>query len=249
MKIKERYNELKSSSTLNSINTVTTRNVIKIEASTEEYGYIYSVLQVNKTIYAIIVDAKSPNFDFTCTNGLDGARFFNCEGDFSSKSPYELLIPISNIDLSIHVLDPRTLIGGKVLVSILNGDAVKAEYIGEIDNTGETPLKIPRTLFKSLRNYIGAYTRLDDESPEVEQARELLGLDHELAKKLYETDIKDWNGVVVRYENEAVYTNDVMQPKDGEVIITPIGDVAKHIQEKGMKTKNCHLPVKIFSAR
>jgi len=243
------HEEFKERSGLNKFNVDITKGVIQNYASVESIGYIHSILQVDKHVYAIIMRADSPDFDISCADGLDGASFFNCVGDFHSKSPYELLIPITNIDLSIDIIDPRTLIGGSVLVSELFGEAVKAEYIGELERTDQLPIKISKKVFNSIRNYVGAYTRLDSDEKSVQDVLNRFGIDQELSKKLYETDIHDWAGNVIRFENEAVYTNDVMQPKDGEIIIKPIEDLQRHIHEKGMKTKNCHLPVKIFSAR
>lgn len=244
-----RHEQFKERSGLNHFNLHTTRNVIKMEASRESMGLIHSIFETERHVWAIIMRADSPTFELNCSDGLDGVSFFNCDGDYNSKSPYELLIPISNIDLSIQVLDLRKLIGGSVMVSELYGKAVKAEYVGELTRPDETPLKFSRKIFDSVRNYIGAYTRLDDEQPSVVEVLDRFGIDRELSKKLYETSIEDWGGNVIRIENEAVFTNDVMQPKEGELIIKAHPELHKYLKERGMKTKLCHLPVKIFSAR
>lgn len=244
-----RQDEFREKSGLNNLNSLTAKNAIAIQASTEEIGIIYSVLQVDKTVYAIAIKGDTANYDISCSNGFDGIEIFGCYGNIHAFSPHELYFPISNIDLSILTIDPRTLIGGRVMVSLLDGYPVKMEYVGQVDGLDDTPLYLARNVFRSLRNYVGAYKRLDSDDADVKAARDKFGIDKEVAKKLYSLDIHDLKGNVLRFEGDAVYTNDVLQPKEGEIIVKPIENLTRLVNEKAMKTKRCHLPVKIFSAR
>lgn len=225
----------------------TTRS--KMRTSMESIGIIDSILTVDSVLYAIVYRAEPViqfNKDHAVTEQIK--EYYNCRGDIDAYSVYELLMPITNIDLKREVLDPRSLIGSKVMVSELNGLAVKAEVITDLEELNESPLKIPRTLLSSIRNYIGAYTRIDSEEDRVTSLLDRLGLS-DTAKKLYDKSATDFSGKVWSYENNAVYGRDTAALKEGEDSLKPIDGFARHVTNESMKTKNCHLPVKLFSAR
>lgn len=221
---------------------------MKMNTSSESLGIIASVLTVNKTVYAICY-RQTPVTKALKEHPEGGVKeYYNCTGDVFKMSPYELLMPIKNLDLSRDIIDPRTLIGQKVLVSEINGQALKAEYINELDELNESPLKISRALLRTIRNYVGGYTTLDSKEERVQKIMAQFGLT-DVAEKLHEHPLSDWLGQSVSFKDEGKYTNDVAKPKDGEVVFEAPEGVARHLNRTSMKTKNCHLPVKLFSAR
>ena len=225
----------------------TTRS--KMRTSMESVGIIDSILTVDSVLYVIAYRAESiTQFNKDHEHIEPIKEYYNCQGDINAYSVYELLMPITNIDLKREVLDPRTLIGSKVMVSEINGLAVKAELITNIDEFNESPLKIPRALLSSIRNYIGAYTRMDSDEDRVTSLVDKLGLT-DTTKKLYDKSANDFSGKVWSYDNNAVYGRDTAKLKDGEDSLKPIEGFARHVTNESMKTKNCHLPVKLFSAR
>ena len=110
----------------------TTRS--KMRTSMESVGIIDSILTVDSVLYVIAYRAEPiTQFSKDHENVEVIKEYYNCQGDINAYSVYELLMPITNIDLKREVLDPRTLIGSKVMVSEINGLAVKAELITNID--------------------------------------------------------------------------------------------------------------------
>ncbi len=222
----------------------------KLNVPIESIGVITSTLTRKSILYAIIKRTK--NITDYGRDGHDISEYYNCKGDVNAHSPFELLIPITNIDLKRDVVDPLTLIGGKVLVTEIDRYAMKAEYIGELTELNESPLRIPRTILKSMRNYIGGFVPLDSSEQVVRERIEGFGYPLETLKKMYKYSVSDWDGKSIRFEKDAVNYRDIKEAVEGEVIVPAadsIEELLRELDNNDMKTKKCHLPVKIFSAR
>lgn len=220
----------------------------KMKTSMESLGIVDSVLVVNKTIYVIAhrVEPLSKNIK---DHAGEAVEYYNCNGDVNAFSPFELLMPIINIDLSRDTLDPRVLIGGSVLVSEINGQAIKAEYVGELEELNESPLAVPRAVFSSIRNYIGAYTTLNSKDERVQSIVNQFGVG-DVVNDIYQTSAMDWIGNVVSFEKDGDYTKDSHGTKqEGRLTIKPVENLTRHLNGEDMKTKLCHNPVKLFTAR
>lgn len=220
----------------------------KMKTSMESLGIVDSVLVVNKTVYVIAhrVKALSKNMQLHANEAVE---YYNCQGDVTVHSPFELLMPLINIDLSRDPIDPRVLVGGSILVSEVNGQAIKAEYVGELSELNESPIAVPRAVFQSIRNYLGSYTALNDKDERVQSIVNQFGLSG-VVDDIYKSSAMDWIGSVVSFENDGDYTKDSHSTKqDGRLTIKPIDSLVRHANGEDMKTKLCHLPVKLFSAR
>lgn len=222
----------------------TTRS--KMKTSLESLGVIESILVVNKTVYVIASRVRQLSQDKRDHNIVE---YFNCAGDLENYSPFELLMPITNIDLSRDVLDPRILIKGKVLVSEINGQAAKCEFVGELEELNESPLAVPRALLQSFRNFLGAGESFYSKEERVTDLIQQFGLS-DIVDDLYEHKASDWAGNVITYNSEGDYTMDSTGRKQsGRVTIKPMENLTRHLTGTTMKSKMCHLPVKLFSAR
>lgn len=222
----------------------------KLNVSIESIGIIKTTLTRKGVLYAIVKRTK--NITDYGKEGHDINEYYNCKGELSAHSPFELLIPITNIDLKKDIIDPLTLVGGKVLVTEIDRYAMKAEYIGELTELNESPLRIPRTILKSMRNYVGGFVPLDSSEQVVRERIEGFGYPLETLKKMYKYSVSDWEGKSVRFEKDAVSYRDVKEAVEGEVVVPAedsIEELLRELDNSDMKTKKCHLPVKIFSAR
>lgn len=243
--IKDSFNEL---STYNG-NKSTIHNRLVLERSVQSVGIVDSVMTTDSIVYAIIRRCGSDpdNFDLSTPDG-----YYNCNGDVTCYSPFELMIPLININLSVVPLNPQQLVGGKVLVSEIDGIAMKAEYIGILNEVNESPVNIPRTVLTSIRNYIGGYVKLDSDDLQIRNAVDSFGIPQDTLKKLNSYSVSDWSGNVVRFDTDAVMYRDVKQQDQGELVLKDndsLSQLIRHINQKDMKTKRCHLPTTLFSAR
>jgi hypothetical protein len=107
---------------------------------------------------------------------------------------------------------------------------------------------VPRALLASVRNYVGSYVQLNDSNPKIADVITQMGLG-DVVDDLYKTKLSEWSGKAVSIEGDGLYTNDTNKTKDGEVKIQAIDGLMRHLNGLQMKSKNCHLPVKLFSAR
>lgn len=222
----------------------------KMNVPVESIGVIVSTSSRDGVLYAIIKRTKNKS-EYGREHPGEIFEYYNCDGDVNAHSPYELSIPITNVDLKRDIVDPLTFIGGKVLVTEINRYAMKAEYIGGLVELNESILNIPRTLFKSMRNYVGSFVSLNSTEDVVRERLEGFGYPKETYDKMYKYSVQDWIGKSVRFEGDAVYFRDTKKAVEGELII-PASDTLEEtraLDREDMKTKNCHLPVKIFSAR
>ena len=56
-------------------------------------------------------------------------------------------------------------------------------------------------------------------------------------------------GEVFIIQGQGVYSQDTSEPPEGVTVIKSTSDFSRHLEDNPMKSKKCHLPVKIFSAR
>lgn len=222
----------------------------KMNVPVESIGVIAATASRYGVLYAIIRRTKNKS-DYGKEHKSEVVEYYNCGGDLSAHNPYELSIPITNINLKKDIIDPLTLVGEKVLVTEINRYAMKAEYIGGLVELNESILNIPRVILKSMRNYVGSFVTLDSTEDVVRERLEGFGYPTETFKKMHKYTVQDWLGKSVRFEGDAVYFRDTKQAVEGELVI-PASDTleeTRDLDKEDMKTKKCHLAVKIFSAR
>lgn len=220
---------------------------IQFKQSREEMGIIEAVLVVDSALYAII---RKVTKEWDVTNHAYYPLFNNyLEAQEDVLAPVELLIPIVNVDLSITNADPKTLIGKYVSVSVISGNrAVKAEYMGSIDDPERGPLKVIQGILYNARMLAGATAKLTEEDSKAREYLAKVENINETNLALLSAQLKDWQGKVVRLKGDATYHNDTDATQEFEITVEA-EDFFKQANETKMKTKNCHLPITIFSAR
>lgn len=217
----------------------------KIQKSSEEEGIIESVLVVNRVVYAVV----RRSVDSYNETGHSSKGLFNNVRNIpeDNLSLFELLIPIYNIDLATSLIKPDELLGKYVMVSVLNKKAIKAEYIGELENFKQSPLKLLSAAITNARSLAGAGERLDKNTASRKFLQEKFNLtDDQLT--LFEIPLKDVFGKTITIKDDAVYHKDTSKTTDKEVVIES-HNLIRGTNQKSMKSRNCHLPVSIFSAR
>lgn len=220
---------------------------IQMAKTSSQHGIIESVLVVNNTVYAIIRKTRV-EFDEV---SHDYYPLFNnyLKSPEDSLTPTELLIPLINIDMSNNTLDPKDLIGRYAVVEVTDGNrAIKAEYVGSVGDPSQGPLKISQTVLYNARLLAGATARLataDSESRKY--LAEVAKLEDE-ALELLDQKLSEWKGKVVTVEGDANYHKTTDATQEFELKIKS-EDFLKEANKTKMKTRNCHLPISIFSAR
>lgn len=219
---------------------------IHLRKTVEEEGIIESVMIVDRVVYVIARRVRA----YTYTpSGHEYFALFNNERNIQEDvlSSFELFLPLSNIDLATTTIIPEDLLGKYVLVSLLNGKAVKATYIGNVKAFEQTPLQVLRSALENARSLAGVGKKIT----EVDKATKYLKEVHNVSSEqleLLNNSLKDFQGKVIRVEGDAVYDRDTATKKDVEVVIKS-HDFIRDTNQQAMKTRNCHLPVSIFSAR
>lgn len=220
---------------------------IQFKQTEEQLGKIESVLVVDRVLYAIIRKAKG---EFDEINHESFPLFNNylyVEDEY--LSPVELLIPITNVDLAQGTFNPNTMIGQYATVSVVNGlRAVKAEYIGGVDDPQQGPFKVLQNIFYNARMLAGATATLTEEGSKAKEYLSKIQNLNETNLNLVAMSLEDWKGKVVTLQNDAVYHKTTDATEEFEIKIEQ-EDFFKNSNGTKMKTKNCHLPVTIFSAR
>lgn len=220
---------------------------IQMKSTIEQQGIIESVFVVDNTCYAIIRKIRG---EWNEIGHLNHGLFNNhLEADEDVLSPTELLIPLINVDLSLGAVDPKTFIGKYATVSVTEGSrAIKAEYVGSIKDPSQSPLKVIQNALYNARLLAGATTKLTEEGSE---ARHFLKNVIDLSDEQMEAinwSLVEWKGKVVTLEGDAYYHKTTDAETEFELKIQA-EDFIKNANETKMKTRNCHLPITIFSAR
>lgn len=219
----------------------------RLNNRTDSMGVVRNAIVKGSTLYVIAYRVKNLNKDNAQHKQLE---FFNCLGDVENYGLGELFMPVINIDLSRDIVDPRKFIGGKVLVTEIDNIPVKTEFIGQLDEINESPYKVARTVLRSIRNFIGPTTRLDDTSSMAEDIVKAFGATSEQMKKIMELTIDNTKeGDVFIVQGQGVYSQDTSEAPEGVIVIKADSETSRHLEDNPMKSKKCHLPVKIFSAR
>lgn len=234
-------------SAMKSVETATRRlSGLRVRRSIQEEGIIESVMVVNRVVYVI---ARRLKESMTSDTDHPYVSLFNNDRHVREEalSPFELLIPVSNIDLAIASAKPEELLGKYVLVSVLKGRAMRAEFIGDISSTSQSPLQLARAALENARSIAGVATRIEESKKAKDFLKDQYNLTDEQLTLIGMT-LEQFKGKVIRVEGDATYDRDTAQKLEHEVIIESHNLIANTNQEP-MKTKNCHLPVTIFSAR
>lgn len=220
---------------------------IQFRQSEEQLGRIEAVLVVDRVVNAIIRKTRGEWDEIDHENFPLFNNYLNADEDI--LSPVELLIPIINIDLSQGTFNPNTLIGQYATVSVIDGRrALKAEYIGGVDNPEQGPLKVAQNLLYNARLLAGATAKLTEEDSKAKEYLTKIGNLSETNLALVNMSLDDWKGKVVTLTGDASYHKTTDATEEFELKVE-VEDFIKGANKTKMKTKNCHLPITIFTAR
>lgn len=178
-------------------------------------------------------------------------EYFGTDPDYLENYGWrEYYHPLTNLHLSTSLVDPTQLIGHTVKVTLINNIVQEVEYIGSLTNLSDTGSGINGYLLRVARSLIGNLVPLNDESESVKQVLRKLGIDQATIDGLYKYDINDFIGKVVNVDTDAKYYQETTTPQDGVITVKEPTSMWVDKKESGeMKSKNCHIPVKMFSAK
>lgn len=213
----------------------------------ESTGIIESVLVIDSNLYGIIrrtdpIIGKETGHESYPLYGND------MNIDESVLSPFEVLNRIDNIDLSSLAVDPKTYIGGFVKIQERNNVITRVQYIGNSPFLLDA-LKINQNALRSARKFIGDTGTLGEGM--AKEYLQRMGLTDSQIELIASNKISDWTDNLMRLQDDGTYHNDVDEEVKGEKILTmdELQNLISNYNKKKMKTKKCHLPVTIFSAR
>ena len=217
-----------------------------LKVKRDSMGIIHAVLAKGPRLYAAVVRLEP----LTNYGGEHGSlEFYNCKGETKNYGAHELFMRVINVNLSRDIVDPRDFIGQKVLVTELDNIPVKVELIGDVEGMVENPTTLSSAVLRSFRNFLGPSKPLDDDSELTETFMQAFGIDPDFMKNMMALKIEDVAGKVLRIEGDAVYFMDTDKEKEGYMQIKNYKDMYDHLSTNPMKTKDCHLPIKVFGAR
>ena len=178
-------------------------------------------------------------------------EYFGTDPDYLENYGWrEYYHPLTNLHLSTSLVDPTQLIGQTVKVTLINNIVQEVEYIGSLTDLSDTGSGVNGYLLRAARSIIGNLVPLNDENENVKQVLKSLGIDQATIDGLYKYNINDFIGKVVNVDTDAKYYQETTTPQEGVITVkepTPTWVGKKETGE--MKTKNCHIPVKMFSAK
>ena len=225
------------------------RRLSKIQfRQTENFlGRIEAVLVVDRVLHAIIRKTQGEWDEINHENFPLFNNYLRAEEDV--LSPVELLIPITNVDLSQGTFNPKDMIGQYASVSVVDGlRAIKAEYIGGVEDPERGPLKVAQNVLYNARLLAGATATLAEEGSQSKKYLEKIASLNDTNLTLINMSLEDWKGKVVTLSGDASYHKTTDATEEFELKVEE-EDFIKGANKTKMKTKNCHLPVTIFSAR
>lgn len=214
-----------------------TRLVIKM-------GIIESLFVVGDSVFATILR----NHDME--EAPNGDQLSHGDGLFNTADRQEMddvLVPeiavLTNIDASNNKLD--RFLGKHCKVLVRNEVAIFAEVLqGEISLTS-----FPAEVIRATRMYLG----VDHQNIFSEKGKEYLrekGYTNEeieeLAKFKYKPD--SMSKKINTFLDEATWFKDTSKQQENENIIEP-PLIVKGLLKLGMKSKECHIPTRIFSGK
>lgn len=227
----------------------TTRELAKLRLRQAEqlFGVIESVLIVSKTVYVIAREALE-RFSEDSTDPYK-PLFNNPRNiDESKLSPFELYMPVWNLHPESMAIQPEEMLGKQVLVNLIDNKVVKCEYVGDLSRDKQTPLGVVQAVLENARTLAGAYEKLSDNT----LTRQYLKNEHNFSDDqvtALDTALSDYRGKVVRIKNDSTFHNTTDAKQPFEVLLDNKSDLIKGTNKLQMKTRNCHLPVTVFSAR
>ena len=209
-----------------------------------ELGTIRSVFTEGNTILVL-----AEKLDKDSVHGIP--QYFGIDPDFIENYGWkEMYFPLSNLHLGVGLVDPRQLIGHTVKVTLINKVIQEVEYVGSLTNLADTGSGVSYFMLRAARALIGNLVPLNDEAPTVKEALKALGITQEVIDGLYKYDIKDFIGKVVNVDTDAKMYQETATPPEGVVTVKePTPSWVSNKEEGDMKTKNCHIPLKMFSAK
>ena len=205
-------------------------------AKTYERGIIDSLYIIGDDVFAVVRPEKEitesgdhlPTF-FNSTVGYDIEKI--TIGELGIKTNIR---PMSDVVSSY--------IGKLCRVTLSNGIAIYAE----IDYGAQSLTEIPTVTLRNIRAALGDSDLFSQKGKNM-----LLNYGYapsqiaELEKLTYNMDYKN---KMVTFAGEGVWQKDTALQKDNEIILEPV-NIVSGLNNLGMKTKNCHIPTRIFSGK
>lgn len=204
-------------------------------------GNILTLYLIGDKVYAIIERNHEPIIEGS-EMLFHGNEIFNLTSgiDPNTRTIPELVIPT---DINPSNININRYIGKECTVKTIEDRAIVA-YVDESPSLVSifSPLllqairnNVPNGDLKSTeaRTYLKSYGYSDIE------------IDN-LLKLTY--DSEEFKNKLVTFSEEAVWTKDTSAAKDNEIILET-NETLNGLNKLGMKSNNCHLPVKLFSGK
>lgn len=211
---------------------------VRVNQAAAKYhvGIIRALYVINNAVFALVSPFKELN-----ESGGHTPLYFNAiiGVSMSHFSIAELVIKTNINPANENVFN---LVGEKCRVTVVKDRAIYAQ----VDYGAQTMTEIPHTVFRNIREALG------DSDLFSQKGKDLLlnyGYTEEQVKELKELQFtEDHLQKVVTFEGEGVWQKDSTVLRQDEATMKPV-NIISGLNNLGMKTKNCHIPSRIFSGR
>lgn len=216
----------------------TFKNLVSTDYTYQTTGVIKSVLLRNDTVFALIEQGDDSHRDGVLFNAY---AFENISG----LTLPELLIPtdINPIGNDIH-----RYVGSQVLVHIQNEVAIFATVFKKPELFSDLDPSIIRKVRNILIEDQGE--NADIFGPKSEKVWAQFGIVQEQIKNLKDLVFKPDEHLekTITIEGEGNWSKDTGKVQSNETVIK-LNDLLRGLNKAGMKTNDCHLPTRLFSAK
>jgi hypothetical protein len=212
-------------------------------------GIIESATVLNSRVFAVL--RKTANTDNINYDPGEGSPLYNniLNMEESKLTPFELLIPIKNIDMLHIPIDMSTFIGKFAIVYERSGIAFEAEYLGELWKPSDDASIVASSHIRSARVMLSAMGQADDVEAVKDKMKSMYGYDDSSLNSTFQYNfLSDFQNHIVTWAGESYSFKDVDEQLSYENKLTPV-DILKYLNKTPMKTKKCHLPNLPFSGR
>lgn len=204
-------------------------------------GIIESLYLVNDCVFAIIRKNYVSEFSPTGDELDHGDGWFNND---DGTAPTELTIPELAVRTDINPINSNLnrYIGKRCRVTVKNNIAMYAQ----IDYGTDSMTVFPTPILKEIRYAVKDSDIFSEEARNIFKKYGFTDNQINDLKKLKYTD--EQKEKIMTFKDEAVWIKDNAKKKSYEVILDALS-IVNGLNSQGMKTKDCHLPTRLFSGK